>query len=381
MSRSPGDPYRALAAHLDHLPAGYPATDSGVELRILRQLFSREEAELALHLTLIPERAHVVAHRAGRAPQETEAMLRAMAGKGLCVGLQSERGPARYLALQFAIGIWELSLNRLTPQLARDMGEYSAFLMEKGSWKQVPQLRTIPVGRAIEARADVLSYERAEQLVARRRRIALAPCICRRERALEGHGCGKLDEACLLFGLVADIYVRNGLGRPIQAHEALAVLREAESQGLVLQPGNSRKPSNICCCCPCCCAVLRNIQHLPQPAALLACAFEARVDAQECTGCSACLRRCPMDALSLDDGCAVVEPARCIGCGLCVPRCKDQALSLQRREGAARPFRTGFHRDWALARSQGRLGPGEIASLLLSSAKDKLLAKKGPGAR
>jgi Na+-translocating ferredoxin:NAD+ oxidoreductase subunit B len=34
--------YEQLARHLDDLPAGYPATESGVELRILRRLFTPE---------------------------------------------------------------------------------------------------------------------------------------------------------------------------------------------------------------------------------------------------------------------------------------------------------------------------------------------------
>ena len=56
--------YQKLAQHLDNLPGGFPPTESGVELRILRRLFSSEETELALHLTLIPEEPRVIARRA-----------------------------------------------------------------------------------------------------------------------------------------------------------------------------------------------------------------------------------------------------------------------------------------------------------------------------
>ena len=38
------DPYQQLAQYLDSLPAGYPPTESGVELRILHKLFSPQEA-------------------------------------------------------------------------------------------------------------------------------------------------------------------------------------------------------------------------------------------------------------------------------------------------------------------------------------------------
>jgi len=43
--------FRQLARHLHNLPGGYPPTETGVELKILRRLFTPEEAELILHLT------------------------------------------------------------------------------------------------------------------------------------------------------------------------------------------------------------------------------------------------------------------------------------------------------------------------------------------
>ena len=47
--------YRRLARRLDNLPGGFPSTETGVEQRILRRLFSPEEAALAVRLTLVPE--------------------------------------------------------------------------------------------------------------------------------------------------------------------------------------------------------------------------------------------------------------------------------------------------------------------------------------
>ena len=39
--------YRDLQIHLDKLPIGFPPTESGVEIRILKHLFTPEEAKLA----------------------------------------------------------------------------------------------------------------------------------------------------------------------------------------------------------------------------------------------------------------------------------------------------------------------------------------------
>ncbi len=40
--------YVRLREFLDKLPGGYPETDSGVEIRILKKLFSPEDAELTM---------------------------------------------------------------------------------------------------------------------------------------------------------------------------------------------------------------------------------------------------------------------------------------------------------------------------------------------
>ena len=56
--------YQQLASHLDKLPGGFPSTDSGVELEILRKLFSPDDAGIAVHLTLLAESPKVIAYRA-----------------------------------------------------------------------------------------------------------------------------------------------------------------------------------------------------------------------------------------------------------------------------------------------------------------------------
>ena len=38
------DAYRKLQEHLDKMPVGYPATQSGVEINLLKTIFTPEEA-------------------------------------------------------------------------------------------------------------------------------------------------------------------------------------------------------------------------------------------------------------------------------------------------------------------------------------------------
>ena len=73
--------YENLRDHLDSLPGGYPATDNGVELRILKRLFTSDEAALAQQLTLKFETSQTIAERAGMDHEKVDHMLKDMARK------------------------------------------------------------------------------------------------------------------------------------------------------------------------------------------------------------------------------------------------------------------------------------------------------------
>jgi ferredoxin len=323
--------YQRLAQYLDSFPGRFPPTDDGLHLRILERLFTPEQAALALHLTLMPEEAEKIAARAGLPHEKVASMLDEMAGLGLITDLRRREKPPRYMAAQFVIGIWEYQVNRLTPELARDVGEYLDRAFDLENWRVNPQLRTIPIGADIAAPGQVLIYEDAEQIVRSHQRFAVAECICRLEQKLVGAGCDKPLEVCLVMGGGADLYIRHRRAREISMDEALEVLRIANREALVLQPGNSQDAGNICCCCGDCCGVLRNAKRHPQPARVLSSPFYAQSDPGMCDLCLDCLERCQMEAIRTDDGYAVVDRERCIGCGLCVPTCSTGAMQLQRK--------------------------------------------------
>ncbi len=55
--------------------------------------------------------------------------------------------------------------------------------------------------------------------------------------------------------------------------------------------------------------------------------MKAVVDEEKCTGCSACVSVCPVDAISMVDGKAKISD-ECISCGVCVDECPVGAISL-----------------------------------------------------
>ena len=43
-----------------------------------------------------------------------------------------------------------------------------------------------------------------------------------------------------------------------------------------------------------------------------------KVDRDKCIGCEACTMVCPVGAISMVDGKAMIDPEQCISCGACV---------------------------------------------------------------
>ncbi len=372
------DVYEKLAGHLDNLPAGFPRTESGVEMRILRRLFTPQEAELATRLSLIAEDAHVIARRAGLPYEETAQRLDEMERKGLIFALHKEGRTTRYQALGYVVGIYEFQVKRMDPEIIKDFEEYGPEWFDLDLWKKSPQMRTIPVGESIDHQVEVLPYERAEELIRDEELFAVAPCICRKEQEIMGHGCGKPSDACLSIGTTANYYIHNGLGRQISRDQAVELLRQANEAGLVLQPANAKKPVFICACCGCCCGVLRSMKRHPYPASIVATPFFAVLDSDLCNDCGVCETRCQMGAISLESGYTVLNRDRCIGCGLCVSTCSMQALNLERKPDFEQSYVPADLTDTnvKLGQARGKLNAGSLVQMLVKSRVDRLLAAK-----
>ncbi len=370
------DVYEQLALFLDTLPAGYPKTEDGREIDLLRRIFSPEEAELAQHLTLIAEPARVIARRVKRPVEEVAEQLESMARKGQIYSIHSSDGEPKYMATQFVVGLFEFQVGRLDREMA---GETHAYLdsVPPTFYERMPQLRTIPVGESIPVDSTVMLYEQAENLVRSQDKLRVNPCICRKQKGLLGEGCDKPSETCLVFGGAADYFERLGVGRAIDQDEALSILVQAEEAGLVLQPSNTQTAAFICCCCGDCCEALAIAKRHPRPAEILVSPFRAVVDEALCSACGDCEFRCQMEAIGVDNGYAVVDHYRCIGCGLCVTTCPEEAVTLARKpESEQAPVPRNRTTQYVDAlQSRGLTTKGDLLRLMVRSKVDRLLTR------
>jgi len=357
------DIYRKLARRLDAIPNGFPATESGIELRLLAKIFTPEEAALASVMRLTREPAVVIAARAGADPDATYRTLKGMARKGQ-IRIKKGEGQLLFGLMPFAVGFYEEQLPRLDAELATLFEQYLQETQGGSIVREAPAVhRVIPVGEAIPVDLEIFPYERATELLESAKSWGVRNCICRVQQKLVGKGCDRPIENCLVFAPVEGVFDHSQVDRAITKEEALQILREAEEAGLVHSTGNYRGGhSYVCNCCTCCCGILRSVAEFGVPTTAVRSDFHAVVDAEVCSGCGDCLERCQFGALSLPDDvpstgsgqCCVVDYSRCVGCGLCATVCPTDALYLERRPEGEVPLPPADIKEWMVQRAQER---------------------------
>ena len=330
--------YEKLREFLDHFPIGFRKTKSGVEIEILKRLFTEEEAELATFLTIRPERARSIARRAGKNLVSIENMLEVMAKKGLIFRARRDN-KTLYNSAPFMIGLYEYSVKIIDKELAQLFKEYyHAAGLEEIGVSNIPGFKVIPLEETIQTETTLFPYQMLEESIRNARVIAVADCVCRKESQLLNEGCSHPMETCLSFGSAAEYYIENNIGRKLTAKEAIQIIKETDEAGLVHAGANSKHLSNICNCCPCCCVSMKGITQFGQDKQkFMNAVFESIIDDEICVACGNCVERCPVKAITMED-IALVNRDLCLGCGLCASVCPEEAISLKPREDGEEPF-------------------------------------------
>lgn len=362
--------YRALRKHLNTMPVGFPATLSGVERRLLKAMFTIDEARAALYMDYRFESADTIFEKArssGISKEALEARLASMEKRG-AIFAKEEEGVMHYALVPFVIGMYEMQLVRMNPGFYLDTREYvtKAFGIEYLT-TAVPQMRVVPVEKSVTPEHNIATYDEIRSIIEQTdKRIGVAECICRKAKDLLDEPCKRTDrrEVCLGFRDFHDTYDRHGWGRSVTKAEALDILAQSEKEGLVLQPSNEQEPQFVCACCGCCCGILEMMRIMPRPADFAASNFYAVLDTDACNGCGVCTRRCQMGAIQVKGKEAILDVGKCIGCGLCVTTCKTKAIQLARKSVETVPPKTTEDLyDTIMAGKKG------LAGKLLTAAK------------
>jgi Na+-translocating ferredoxin:NAD+ oxidoreductase subunit B len=319
--------YYKLAKVLDTLPNGFPSTESGVEIRILKKIFEPGEAELFCDLRLTPETAVQISERTGRPLEGLEKKLVSMWHKGELWAFESD-GVWVFKMVPWVVGIYEFQINRMDREFAAMFEEYSRHWGRQYMSYGPQVMQVIPIEREIPVKQEALTYQQVSGLIENARSFMLNECICKKKQGLLDQPCSKPTEVCLAMSPVPGVFEKSSWGgKVIAREEAYEVLRKAEEAGLVHLTSNIVSGHwFICNCCGCCCGVLRAASMLPN---VVNSHYYAEIDPELCSACGVCaVARCQVKAIKKgDDFCSVITK-RCIGCGLCATTCPEEAIKM-----------------------------------------------------
>jgi len=208
--------YQNLQKHLDQFPIGFPPSTSGVELKILKHLFTEEEAFIATKLGWEYDILDNIYKRLSDGEisiENLEQTLDSMIKKGL-IKYKKENDKILYANIPLVVGIYEYQVNKATLEFLKDFDEYlvTTFGAELLGTK-ISQFRTIPIEQSITPEQGIANYDEIRQVIENSDGpIGVANCLCRQSKDLMSQPCKKtsLRESCLYFGTTGQLFINEG---------------------------------------------------------------------------------------------------------------------------------------------------------------------------
>lgn len=190
--------------------------------------------------------------------------------------------------------------------------------------------------------SKVVPYEIANRMIIRSpESIVIMDCACRLEKK---NPCSPI-QTCMIVGepyaTFALEHAKSLHPKRITQREGMELLEAFHKKGWMhnafFKDAMGGQFYAICNCCKCCCAAVeieRKARSLPLKTPVKVAApsgYVAVVDPDKCESCGACVKRCPMGAISQEaDSPAMVQKDHCMGCGVCPEICPRDAITLKR---------------------------------------------------
>ncbi|MCG9967337.1 4Fe-4S binding protein [Pelotomaculum terephthalicicum JT] len=361
--------YMALAERLHKNPVGAPVNE--VLMEILHRLYTEGEAMVGSKFPMVPIRLNKIAAITGIKEETLKETLDSMSDKGLVQELPAKKG-TYYMLTPMVVGFFEFTFMRVRDEI-KNMRELAELFERYFRRPEVGEEFTGTATKLMKAlvyeslipaivETEVLSYEKASEIIRQSGRGALSLCACRHKASHLGRTCdaGAPMETCTTLGDTADWLVSRGMARPAAVDELLQVLDQTEKLGLVHLGDNVlNQPAYLCHCCGCCCEALRPTRKhgklFAHPSN-----FIPALDQDGCSACGTCADSCQIKVITMrDDGSGVEVPEinkeTCIGCGVCASACPNGALTMSRRPVLHVPPKNKMELFTRIAREKGKI--------------------------
>ena len=157
--------YRRLQQQLNQYSMGFPEAASGIEIEILRSLFSETDAILFTQMMPFLETPDSVAQRLRRPVGDVSLELDDMAERGLLFRVKKD-DQRKYAAIPFVHGIFEFQVGNMDRDLAEKVQRYFDEVFHEAMRQNGDLfLRTIPVNKSIDPDLRVASYDDAVEIL------------------------------------------------------------------------------------------------------------------------------------------------------------------------------------------------------------------------
>ena len=355
--------YIELAEVLDMIPNSFAHTEDEIHLKLLKKIFSPEEAFIASKLKLTGITKEDLASIIHLPDIKTVKILESMNKKGQIRAWTRKDGVRKYGLMPFVVGIYEEQLDKMDKELAGLIEEFLEKSKAKGLFDTEPAIfKVIPINKEIKTELEIFPYENAESMINDAKSWGIRKCICKIQQEHLGNPCSFPSTVCLNFSQKENAFDNHEITKPISKDEALKYLWQAEEAGLIHCSMNVKEGHNyICNCCTCCCGILKGLTKHKQPHAFVNSNYQAHVDETECIGCEICLDRCQFDALSMYDEICNVNTDKCVGCGVCTISCDQDALHLISRDSTQITDPPETQREWMTQKAISRnVDPSDI---------------------
>ena len=352
----------------------FPLPDADKLLPIMKAGFTPEEASLLTGIPVSGINLEELAEMKQMGPAELRLKLDVLAKKGaifrivepdtIYYGLNDADNMLR--RFNFFPGLEDERTKAMAP-LANQY-YYDSYDV----WKHTHHkgLRSLPIEGTIEDTRQILPYEEVAKVLDTKEYFCVTTCSCRHRKNMDPDSptCRHTTQNCLHFDGLGYYLVENDMGREITREEAHDILRQSAEEGLVHGLDNVQEGADtVCNCCRCCCSFLEAYYKLGHAEGLVPSNYRACPNTELCIGDGLCVKRCPMEAIQLEDSpeaknrvtrvtdekgkvkelknktgkVAVINTELCIGCGVCAHKCPTNSLALERREVITHPPKDG----------------------------------------